>query len=209
LAVPLIAMLSKNFKEEDRMRQSKKPFFRLLMVGTLAMFIITGSRCEKGGDGGGGTRDCIPCGDLDLLCRMDCNITGCPVCFSIDEDSGEMKMVYEDGSYHIGGHEGVTFYDSNGEQCFAFVIDIAENKTTYIGSDGEVCYSIILDIHGDEATFVVDSKKYILHEDGTWTCPNGTTWVIDPSCTGGPEYEEVEAPDVADCPPLMEFCAEE
>ena len=101
------------------MKQDKiKTIFVFLMAILLGLFLAA---CDHdGGDGGddsdttttthagGGINpsSCIPCGDLILACPIDCKITGCPVCMDFDTESGQMKMVYEDGSYYIVDNNG-------------------------------------------------------------------------------------------------------
>lgn len=209
------------FKENRR----KALLFIIMMALTCGLLLSGFEGCDKNGEdgddgdttttvsGGPGITKCIPCGDLDLSCPM-CEITGCPVCFEIDEKTEEIKMMYEDGSYYIASADGsiMTFYDSNDRVCFKVVIEAEKNKQTYYGIDGEECYSMITDTDAKTVTFIIDGDEYVYHaDDGSWDCPDGSTWVMDPSCSG-PEYEEADVPDTAgtgSCPPVTKFCDEE
>ncbi len=153
---------------------------------------------------------CIPCGTgVNLVCSM-CAMTGCPECFEIDEQTNEMKMVYSDGSYYIASADGgeITFYDSSGKQCFKLVISTEDGntKTTYFGADDEECYEMITDTDGNTVTIIIDDETYAYHaDDGTWDCPDGTTWEMDPSCEEA-DSPESDGPDIGNCPPVTEFC---
>ncbi len=159
-----------------------------------------------GGGGGGGINpvSCIPCGDFFIACPMDCKITGCPECFTFDPQSGDMKLVYDDGSYSTSSSDGsMTFYDSTGKQCFRFEID--GDKQTYYAGDDEECYSLIPGPDDGDLTFILDEKEYIYHDDHTWTCPDGSTWELPPSCERAEDGRE-DSPDVSNCPPVTSMC---
>ncbi len=165
-----------------------------------------------GGDGGGTVSSCIPCGGIDLSCDI-CQITGCPKCFEFDDETGGMKMVYDDGSYYITNEAGteMIFYDSTGRQCFKMLITIEGNVTTtaYYSKDDELCYEMISDSADNTITYDVGDKEYVYHgDDESWDCPDGTTWVADESC-GDVEVEEPEGPNTAgtgECPPVTDLC---
>lgn len=99
---------------------------------------------------------CVPCGDFGLPCA---EYLQCQECWSV-----------EDG--------GVTFHYTSG----AKIITKGKDATAY-DPTGSFCYSIKGVTGGAEYT--IDDKKYIDHNDGTWTCPDGSTWTRPESCGSG------------------------
>ena len=140
---------------------------------------------ERGCQGGGvNPRDCIPIGDFVIDC-MNPDM-GCPVCFTMDMQTGSIKMCYEDGS--------------------CMVSDMQSGTTTFYTPTGSVCYTATVDQTTGDLTIVVDGKEYIIHQDGTWTCPDGSTWEMpeeceDPEIPGGEEPGSDECPDIMTLPP--------
>lgn len=142
---------------------------------------------ERGCQGGGpGPRECIPCGDFVIDCLGP--DLGCPVCFTMDMQTGSMEMCYEDGS--------------------CMVTDLQSGTTTFYTSTGSVCYTITVDMTTGNLTIVVDGKEYIIHQDGTWTCPDGSTWEQPEECEddgtdipGGEPPEDSGCQDVTTLPP--------
>ncbi len=73
------------------------------------------------------------------------------------------SIEYTSGAYNDGGGSGrITVYETR---------------------RGHRCYNIKAVTGGAEYT--VDGKEYIDHQDGTWTCPGGSTWTRPDSCTSG------------------------
>lgn len=147
----------------------------VIMVFVTSVFIIVG--CDV-------LNKCIPCGDFIINCNTS---GGCPVCFSIDVGTGEMKLGYEDGSYMI--------------------TDTASGVMTFYDVFGIVCYTAVVDPATGRVTYTVNGKEYTSNQDGTWTCPDGTTWVQPDGCDdlggdipGGQEDQE-GCPDIMTLPP--------
>ena len=196
-------------------QSSRKAALIFSMVLILGVFQ---SACDQdGGDGednstvttttlgGGGINpaSCIPCGDLNLDCQMNCEITGCPICMDMDENGG-MKMMYDDGSYSLMTAGGsMTFYDSTDKQCFR--MEISGNKSTYYTGDDEECYSIVPGPGDDEISFIVEGREYVYHEDKTWDCPDGSTWELPSSCDQANDGQE-DMHDTSNCPPVTGIC---
>jgi hypothetical protein len=97
---------------------------------------------------------CVPCGDFGLPCA---EYFGCMKCMLFDENG--QRIEYELGAYSVANSEGITMYSPTGTVCY--------NITT--AADG--------------AQYTVNGKVYIDHQDGTWTCPGGSTWTRPDSCT--------------------------
>ncbi len=198
------------------MPYNRKPMVTIVVIAFLLMYPLTG--CDNPNDGDNETTatttavisplSCVPCGDLDLRCPMACEISGCPVCFDMDESGETMIWVFDDGSYYILDNTIIAFYDSDDTLCFKLVIDAAQNKSTYYGSDDQECYTMISDAEEGKITYIVGTGTYVMHEDQTWECPDGSTWVMDPSCEEA-EYEEVDSPDISSCPPVTQPCSGE
>ena len=142
--------------------------------------------------GDAGLTECIPCdGDFVLTCYS--SDPGCPVCRTMDMDMEagtiNMKTCYEDGS------------------C----MEMVDNKMTFTDKFGKECFS--MEIGETTVTYEIGNKTYVVNEDGSWTCPNGSTWVMPEECmpedTGVPENtdptgqgEEPECPydpDLREC----------
>lgn len=151
---------------------------------------------------------CVPCGGIDLRCDV-CVLTGCPVCYDIDMQSGGMRMVYDDGSYYTvtageaGGPSEMVFYDSTGSQCMR--MEMEQNGeatlTTFYSRDNDLCYEARTDSAAETVTYTTGSKTYVYHTgDETWDCPNGTTWSMPDYCDAA-DTGEVEEPD-ANCPQI-------
>jgi hypothetical protein len=182
------------------MLKKQKDFTLLLVIMLALTFGLMTGGCDPddgGGDdddtstttttfGGGGNdlTKCIPCdGDFVLTCHS--SDPGCPVCSTMDIDMGtgtiNMKTCYEDGSCMEMVDNKMTFTDKFGKECFSMEID----ETTI--------------------TYEIGNKTYVVNEDGSWTCPNGTTWVMPEECepedTGVPEDSGSGTPgDDPDCP---------
>ncbi len=200
----------------------KQPLVTLLSVGVMLLGLVLGTMlvgCFPPGEdndttttttASGGVATCIPCGDMILTCNVTCEISGCPKCFMEDEDTGGVRMVFDDDSYYLLSEEGFVFFDSTGAQCYAMTIDAAENKTTFFDSEGEECYSMASDAENNTVMFIVNDSEYTFQDDGTddglWICPDGSTWELPPGCEGEADYEELDAPDVSACPPVMTLC---
>jgi hypothetical protein len=121
-----------------------------------------------------------------------------------DDSNGQMKMVYDDGAYYIISNDGnMTFYDNSGKQCFK--MEISDSTTTYYSGDNHECYSVTPGPEDDAVTFTVDSKEYIYHENGTWECPDGSTWDLPSSCEQADDGQD-NMPDTSNCTPVMEIC---
>jgi hypothetical protein len=107
----------------------------------------------------------------------------------------------------------MTFYDSTGSQCFRMVITMEGDSTTtaYYSKNDELCYEMTTDAD-NTVTYDVDGKVYVYYpDDGSWDCPDGTTWTLPPFCENA-EVEEADAPDTADtgmCPPVTRMCKPE
>jgi hypothetical protein len=100
---------------------------------------------------------CVPCGDFGLPCA---EYLQCQECMGMDA-SGGFKFEYTSGAKMVTKGSDATVYDPS----------------------GNVCYSIKGVTGGVEYT--VDEKKYIDHNDGTWTCPDSSTWTRPESCGSG------------------------
>ena len=157
----------------------KKWKMMLLLIATVFVSITGG--CDV-------LNKCVPCGDFMINCNT---AGGCAVCFSLDLATGEMKWGYEDGSYMImdtdiaSGTMTMTFYDSYGVICYTAVVDPLTSSITY----------------------TVNGKEYTVNQDETWTCPDGSTWVMPDECAElgldipGSEDDQEGCPDMMTLPP--------
>ena len=98
---------------------------------------------------------CVPCGDFGLPCV---EYMGCMKCMTFDANG--QRVEYELGAYSVANSKGITMYSPTGTVCY--------NVTTATGGG---------------AQYTVNGKVYIDHQDGTWTCPGGSTWTRPESCT--------------------------
>ena len=127
---------------------------------------------------------CVPCGDFGMSCSTT---GGCAVCFSIDFETGEMNWGYEDGSYMI--------------------MDATTGTMTFYDSYGVICYTAVADPLTSSITYTVNGKEYTVNQDGTWTCPDGSTWVMPDECTElgvdipGSEDDQEGCPNIMTLPP--------
>ena len=136
----------------------------------------------------GGVSECVPCGDFMPTCDIRCAATlnpyhKCPVCLSMNNNNIMLK--YEDGSYYVmeSGSDKVvtTYYDSADKVCFSYENNIANYETTMYDRTHTPCYTITVNSK-NEPQFILNGKTYTVHEDETWTCPNGTTWKLPETC---------------------------
>jgi hypothetical protein len=100
---------------------------------------------------------CVPCGDFGLPCA---EYLQCQECMGVDA-SGDFKIEYTSGAKMVTKGPDATVYDPSGNFCYSIK-----------GVTGGVEYT-------------VDDKKYIDHNDGTWSCPDGSTWTRPESCGSG------------------------
>jgi hypothetical protein len=100
---------------------------------------------------------CVPCGDFGLPCA---EYLQCQECWSVD--NGTITYHYTSGATMTADGSDATVRDPSGNFCYS-----------------------IKGVTGG-AEYTVDDKKYIDHNDGTWTCPDGSTWTRPASCGSGP-----------------------
>lgn len=183
------------------MLEKQKDLTLLLVIMVALTFgLITGG-CDPddgGGDddtnttttalGGGGNdlTKCIPCdGDFVITCYS--SDTGCPDCMTIDMGTGNMQICYDDGSCMETSENGMIYYDKFGMECYSTEFDQATGDVTYI----------------------VGNETYIVHEDESWTCSDGSTWVMADDCskedTGIPDDGGSNTSDDPQCPPIFEL----
>ncbi len=155
--------------------QKQRNLFFILVSAACACCCIAAAGCEPGDPDDNATsttttiplvqNKCIPCGDF-LITTCASADPGCPVCYTndIDYQTGEvyMEIQYEDGSSYVTEDETTTYYDKYGDECY---------RATREGQDTSI-------------TYYFNGKKYIAHDDQTWTCPDGSTWTMPPTCEG-------------------------
>jgi hypothetical protein len=94
---------------------------------------------------------CTPCNDFKPPCinkKIDC-----PICSSIDDLTGALTVLYDNGDYYI----------SNGD------------TTVFYNSDGTVCYSVVPDPSTGMITYTLNGAVYT-ELNGAWTCPDNSSW---------------------------------
>lgn len=102
---------------------------------------------------------CIPCGDFGLPCAesLQCLESSCY------DDEGTFTYHYTSGATMTSVGAEATVRDPSGNFCYSI------KPAT------------------DGAEYTVDDKKYIDHGNGTWTCPDSSTWTRPESCGSGTE----------------------
>jgi hypothetical protein len=174
--------------------KNKKMTFLLMTMAVLVFGLLTAG-CNGNGPGPN-LNKCVPCGDFAMTCKTNCTTSGCPVCYSIDAESGDFKMVFEDGSYYLMSSDGMTVYDKDDNVCYSMVNDGTE--TTFYDGNGNECYAVVAD--GGDITYEIEGESYTAHADESWTCPDGSTWETDPSCDEA-GYDKLDNPS-SSCPPF-------
>ena len=194
-----------------------------ILVFAIALLIIQAG-CHHDGGGNGtsttttvtGGASCVPCGNFDPSCQS-CDITQCPTCASLTAD-GNIMYVYGDGHYAImevdeNDPDTTTFYDSSGAQCFEYVVyeNVAYETTVQtFDNTGQECYLFLSDDTANTITWTVNGEQYVIHaEDGTWDCPDGTTWKAPPGCEEW-DFDATVIPqpniDPEGCDPVTDPC---
>ena len=137
------------------MKDKKKILIMTMAVAGLCVAALMQTGC-KAVD----TLRCVPCGDFGLPCGQ---YFGCLVCMGPGPVTGSVKEGYELGAYMIANSEGMTVYSPTGTVCYSV-------KTVKVPGGK------------DAGQYTVNGKVYIDHQDGTWTCPGGSTWTRPESC---------------------------
>lgn len=163
----------------------------------------------------GGVSRCVPCGDFipqcDLNCLANYNTTkNCPVCMNFS-DNGSVLIRFEDGSSFAtendvaNGKTITTYKDNTGKVCVSAEYDWSAKEMVMYDHTGHICYTVKTTSTG-EGQFILNGKTYTLHEDGSWTCPDGRTWTMPEGCTNTSTIDE---PD-QQCPVVTELprCSE-
>lgn len=162
------------------------------------LLLIFSAACSP--DGPENLFACVPCGDFMITCEMcDFGNYGCPVCFSA---APEMTWEYANGAYAIMEGTGMAYYDPLGNKCYSMVTE--GTLTTVYGVDDEVCYAVQPGEASGDMIWFVNDKTYVAHEDGSWTCPNGSTWQMPEGCidnaTSTPAQPCTTLQDLPPCP---------
>jgi len=158
----------------------------------------------------GGASQCVPCGDFAPQCDIGClaryhTDKNCPVCATIN-DNGTVLMRFEDGSSFatendmVNGKTITTYTDNTGTTCLYAESEWKNQETVLYDRSGQACYTVKTTATGD-GQFVLNDKTYTIHKDGSWTCPDGSTWTLPAGCVDNTMIDT----GATDCSPVTEL----